>query len=387
MKRITLLVLAVLGWVLGWVTIGHAATPGAAPPPAGRPVEVLSTPAPTDEADPDPDEDLRQTRERAAAARQAESEREAQWAAHFPPRAGSRLGLHFLRPTPASFGFVRDAHPAVVKAVDDLGFLADVKSVSPNTLTLGRVSGQDETMRELDPVEAAKAYVTLWLPLYQLNPGVDYWEGWNEYQPRTREDWEWYARFEAERACRMRELGFRAAVGAFSTGRPEFREMLLFLPAIRAGVRCDGVLTLHEYSAPTLQTGFGDGIPNRPAFSDRGVLTFRYRYFYEDIFKALDLPIPLIVSEAGIDGGVLPGDSGLPSGGWRNFTEVWELAGLGADGPGSFVAQLEWYDRQLQRDEYVIGVALFTAGGSGAWESWDMEALYAPLTEYVLSQR
>jgi len=53
----------------------------------------------------------------------------------------SKLGLHVVRNNdPNILEFVRKAQPAVMKAVDDLGFLAEVKAVSPRTITIGRHS-------------------------------------------------------------------------------------------------------------------------------------------------------------------------------------------------------------------------------------------------------
>jgi len=58
-----------------------------------------------------------------------------------PELGPSKLGIHVARPnSPAILEFVRAAHPAVVKGVDDLGFLAEVKAASPETVTVGRLS-------------------------------------------------------------------------------------------------------------------------------------------------------------------------------------------------------------------------------------------------------
>ena len=49
-----------------------------------------------------------------------------------PELGPSKMGIHVARPnSPAILEFVRAAHPAVVKGVDDLGFLAEVKAASP----------------------------------------------------------------------------------------------------------------------------------------------------------------------------------------------------------------------------------------------------------------
>ena len=112
--------------------------------------------------------------------------------------------------------YVRRVRPRVMKSVDDLGWLSDVKLASPNTMTIGRISGQNENWpEELAPDAAARQFIDTNLNKYRLNPGVDYWEGWNEFVPVTAARWKWYAAFEAARACDMQALGFHAAVGGF----------------------------------------------------------------------------------------------------------------------------------------------------------------------------
>ncbi|MBI4770087.1 MAG: hypothetical protein HY784_06655 [Chloroflexi bacterium] len=212
---------------------------------------------------------------------------------------------------------------------------------------------------------------------------MDYWEGWNEYVPVSAADWSWYAAFEARRVCRMQALGLRAAVGGFSTGKPEFNEMLLFLPAIRAAALCQGILALHEYSAPTLQYGFGLAIPRRPAYPDRGILLLRDRYWYEDIFNPLNLAVPLAITEAGIDGLVGAGRPGPHGAGWRDFADWWTRSGLTGDAVAFYVSQLLWYDAELRKDDYLIGVTLFSAGAESfdIWRTFSLEPVLPALAD------
>jgi len=311
------------------------------------------------------------------------------WDTAFTGLSGTRLGLHFLKGSRIGFEYLRRVQPPVVKAVGDVGLADAIQEEFPDMVTIGRFNDQDESLRNLDPEAAAEIYVGQWLEKYRQNPNVDYWEGWNEYVAVTAEDWDWYAAFEAERACRMESLGLHAAIGGFSTGTPEFRKMLRFLPAMRAAEDCNAILTLHEYSAPTLQYGFGLPIPNRPAFPDRGMLLFRYRYFYEDIFKPLDIAVPLVISEAGIDGLVGAGRPGPHGAGWRDFIGWWNETGLTADveGISYYVDQLLWYDQELRKDDYLIGVTLFSAGAEGfhVWDTFKLEPVLPALADALAS--
>lgn len=297
----------------------------------------------------------------------------------------SKLGVHVVRNNnPLIMEFVRRAQPAVIKAVDDLGFLTEVKEASPRTITVGRhtIDTQDYSG---NPEEAAQKYVEKYLHIFQSNPGVDYWEAWNEPDPNNN-NMIWYSRFEQERVRQMAKHGFRCAIGGFSTGVPEMDEFQLFLPAIDVAMQHGGVLSLHEYGAPDMYYLYGDPLPGYPAYPDRGSLTFRYRWFYREFLEPAGMVIPLIITEAGIDGiiGNRPGPSGL---GWADFQDYWEDQGLGETGVEAFINQLAWYDAGVRQDGYVIGFTVFTAGGFDYWEKYNINPILPELTDYVISQR
>ena len=68
------------------------------------------------------------------------------WPNGLASQSDSKLGLHVVANNdPYIMEFVRRVRPRVMKSVDDLGWLSDVKLASPNTVTIGRISGQDET--------------------------------------------------------------------------------------------------------------------------------------------------------------------------------------------------------------------------------------------------
>jgi len=298
--------------------------------------------------------------------------------------SASKLGLHVQwNNSPNIMRFIRNYRPAVVKAMDDVGFMAEVKEESPSTVTVARLS-VDEQNTEGDPVERARAYVAMNLETYKSNPAVDYWEGLNEPGVRGRMDW--YAAFEVERVRLMAEHGLRCAVGAFSAGTPEYNEIEAFLPAIRAAKEHGGILTLHEYDAPLFDRSVGQGVPGAAAYADRGPLALRYRYWYEDFLKPRDLVIPLVISEAGVDGIVAnrPGPEGR---GWRDFSTYWSKQGLGGDDVQTYLSQLAWYDGEVRKDHYVLGFAVFTAGAMNEdWRSYDITSILRHIAHYIVKQ-
>ena len=297
----------------------------------------------------------------------------------------SKMGLHVIsNDSPWIMEFVRRVRPAVVKAVGDLGWLTDVKRVSPETVTIGRLMATHQDMNG-DPASAAQSFVAEQLVRYQLNPGVDYWEGWNE--PDPNEKMAWYAAFEAERVRLMAEQGFKAAVGGFATGVPEWDEFLAFIPAIEAAQRHGGILSLHEYGAPVYEYLVGSPLPGWPGHSDRGVMALRYRWWYQEALIPRGLAIPLVITEAGIDGILMSGQRPGPAGlGWRDFIGYWEEQGLGV-GPETYVRQLAWYDAELRADDYVIGFTVFTAGGGEHWRSYDVNTILPYLAAHIAEAR
>jgi hypothetical protein len=303
----------------------------------------------------------------------------------------SRIGLHAVRnASPRIMQFVRTVHPIVFKAVDDVGWLLDVKRESPGTVTIGRFEAPIEIGGN-DPQGAGRDFVDRWIGQYRLNPGADYWEGWNEVQPVDDYQWNWYAQWEGARACKMKEYGLRAAIGGFSTGTPEWDQMAKFMPAFEIAKACgaDFIFTLHEYSAPTIYYGLDIGIPGAPDIPGRkGILLFRYRYWYEGYLKPRGWgDVPLVISEWGVDGLVQAGRPGPGGFGWKDFSDWWSSQGLADDTELYYIEQMKWFDAEVARDPYVLGFAIYTAGGhtQDQFKSYDIDDILAPLATHMVT--
>ncbi len=295
------------------------------------------------------------------------------------------MGLHIIRANDANIiEFVKVGHPAVIKALDNFGYLAEVKAASPRTIVVGRVNYPHQSYTG-SPEESARKFVADQLDQYLINTAVDYWEGWNEPDPNL-DNMPWYTRFEQERVRLLAQYGLRAAIGGFSTGVPEMDEFALFLPAIETAIEYNGILTLHEYSAPDMTFLYGDPLPGYPAYPDRGSLTFRYRWYYREFLEPMGLVIPLVISEAGIDGiiGNRPGPDGT---GWSDFQKYWVQQGWADNGVDAFIKQLNWYDNGVREDGYVIGFTVFTAGGHDYWKNYDINPILPQLIDYMRSQQ
>ncbi len=111
----------------------------------------------------------------------------------------------------------------------------------------------------------------------------------------------------------------------------------------------------------------------------------RYRYWYETYLRHNDLVIPLVITEAGIDGGVLtslPGDYA----GWETFASE-QPEGMQRITLDDYLVDLDWYDNELRRDPYVYGFAVFNVGNpEGEWASFDLTSELSSLTSIARSK-
>ncbi|MEA3459407.1 MAG: hypothetical protein U9R11_01815, partial [Chloroflexota bacterium] len=265
----------------------------------------------------------------------------------------SKLGIHVQRIVGGVEDFIKEAKPGVVKSLEhNPDFWREVKEASPDTFIVGRLYVEKQLLD--DPIRRAREFCDELFPVAERMRGIyDAWEGYNEITCFDAETMRRYVDFEVERARIMHEEGFEVVVGNFSTGHPDLDMWEHFLPALREG----DFLGLHEYDAPTMRRW-------------ETWLCLRYRRIYDRLPQ--DARPPLIITECGIDGGVIPGH-GLE--GWKKFVSEEE-----------YLSQLKWYDGELQKDDYVIGATIFLFGCYPQWESFDIAGEMADkLSAYIQS--
>ena len=98
---------------------------------------------------------------------------------------------------------------------------------------------------------------------------------------------------------------------------------------------------MHEYSAPDMDWLFD-------YTTGEGWLTGRYRKVYRQFLIPDGRVIPLIITECGIDGGVLGNPDDINRG-WRSYQSA-----------ENYFDQLKWYDSLLKEDSYVMGATIFS---------------------------
>lgn len=295
--------------------------------------------------------------------------------------SGSKLSIHTSM-GPLSRGIISGGHPRIVKLLDSFGSADWIKRQDPGIAVVGRIflASQPQTG---DPAAAAEAWWSSVRATVTAYPAVDYWEGYNEPAVGSEAAMAWYAAMEAERVRLLANHSLRAAIGCFSAGVPDVTQpdvVTAFFPAVDAALQHSGILSLHEYAAPFLNSTFS-GDPS----TGEGWLTGRYRKLYRGFLAPTKRILPLVISETGIDGGTCGVSGSCPShpmgDGWKAFCDDW--SGLGhVDCPAYYLQQLQWYDAVMRADAYVLGCTVFSLEISG-WDAFDVSPLAGLLQAYL----
>lgn len=308
----------------------------------------------------------------------------------FPPGPPTKLGLFITRNDGRIKDLLRTGNVTLVKTLEyDPNFVAEMKSISPNTLIVGRMDVPQVNLVEMtDPRAAAQAFADLLLPIAtepRRLANIDAWEAFNEPIAGNPDEMARLGEFEAYRTEIFANAGVRSCVGNFSAGMPPLEWWPQFRPAIEAAIKHKGYLGLHEYSAPTMQFGTPQdplGWAVNPA--EEGWITLRYRKVYRGYLQPNKLEIPILLTEVGIDG-LLQNRPGPEGKGWTYFGDYWAGLGMGSDTPGNYIEQLAWYDAHLMADDYILGSAIFAAAASPGWESYEVLGETFPFLHQYLS--
>lgn len=255
--------------------------------------------------------------------------------------------------------FFAKAKPRIAKVLlpTDIGRLQTLAQLSPDTVWIGRIVLDDQNLD--NPAQSGRELGERIIETARRYPAISLWEGYNEPDTSTREALAAYAEHEIQRTLTLHRAGLKSIVGNFSTGTPEISLWPFFYPALEYG----DALGLHEYDAPGM----------------RRLSSWLCGRFVR-VYGALpaELRKPLIVSECGIDGGVL-GDGRA---GWKRYMDA-----------SGYMAELTWYDRLLMQCASrwpILGATIFGWWGRGGytWDEYDIDgALATLLRDYIVSTR
>ncbi len=295
----------------------------------------------------------------------------------------SKLGIHLIGSYTEGARKIISAGPVVIKVLDPQASkdmqeaVLDYKKRFPKGIVVMRVWERTPNVHynlEDDPTASADDFWEKVLrPAVEALPkevrkAIDYLEGPNEGE--TTPTWEtvdsarWFGQFWVRLARRIKEAGCRPCVGSIAVGNPPgtleeiYAKLEAFLPALRVLKIYNGAWSYHAYSLE-----YSTDIEKERWYS------LRYRIFYE--FLAKKHPelrnLPLILTEGGID------KLGNPQ------TDGWRARG----NEEKYQEWLKWFDAELRKDKYVVGVTLFQIGNPEGWWSFDLEPIADWMAEYL----
>lgn len=238
--------------------------------------------------------------------------------------------------------------------------LIDPPSVNlfPGSRTIGRIYVPDEVANSFieKGAQGAHEWFALVDPRMAAAPYVYVWELPNEPPVQTALQRRNLVDFTERAVFLMHQAKRRTAALCLSVGWPDVGKAA----ELKGALATTDFWALHEYSAPSMMT-------------DEGWLCLRYRRTVEELRACNSRIPPLLITECGIDGGVI--NRGRT--GWRTFASRPEYLG-----------QLQWYDGELGRDDYVQAATIFTSGPNQDWIDFDVdEPASRDLSHYIDSKK
>jgi hypothetical protein len=295
-----------------------------------------------------------------------------------PPTTGSKIGVHaIVANRVAEFQqqlVSAGTHFCVVKAVDDLNWLSDVKALSPDTKIMARLTSPDEGVTPVnnpgvDLDRLARRVMQVIFDKLDADPDladvVDYWEPVNEPLGGGVPTDAYVRLAELMKRCMLLAEGrrLRLALFAFNAGTPEWPDMVgMAETGVFQQARDGGhIVTFHEgvFGDDPVDKWFGGVIPGAPQVAGGGALCCRYRFLAHLLRQRGEL-VPFAITEFYAGGG-------------------YEQTGDSDD----ILQRFKWYDEQIRADDYVMGFCPFTLGPVGQWRSHDYEFIYPRLLEYI----
>ena len=303
--------------------------------------------------------------------------------------SASKLSAHLINNYTAGSSNVVSGHPRVFKVLGlDSGFpsgmvqaMRDYKARVPNGKLIVRIYSARTYSLANDATASASDFwnTILQQGLNYLTPSdralIDYLEGPNEGQTPTLgypnatdqqalQASQWFNQFWTNLTPLIVAAGYRPSIGSIAVGNPGGSQaqmqsyLAAFVPALRQAQAAGGAWGYHAYTID---------YTTDPA--DEIWYSLRYRQFYS--YFAGSYPdlnnMPLILTEGGVD------QTGNPA------TSGWQ-----ARGPASYYQRwLNWFDRQMQQDSFVLGCTLFENGDSTGWPSFELEPIAGWLGNYL----
>jgi hypothetical protein len=301
------------------------------------------------------------------------------WLSIFPGIAAvslpsqSRISVHLLISYSSGAAQIIQAHPRVLKILGtDSGMMQaarDYKASTPGGTVVCRIYTSRTWSRTENPaVAGSNFWQTVLAPAFSgLSASdrelIDYVEGPNEGDSTptwgSSSDTDWYNTFWVHLAPLIANAGFRPLAFSISVGNPpgsqaEIQDRLnRIAPSLRLCQQLGGGWSYHSYS-----------LPYSTNLTDEIWYSLRYRHYYSYFASAHpDLTsLPLVLTEGGIDG----------VGPWSTRGDTTK-----------FQNWLVWFDQEVRKDPYCLGLTLFQIGDTGGWNGFNVEPIAPWLAGYL----
>jgi hypothetical protein len=289
------------------------------------------------------------------------------------PPSQSKISVHLLVNYSPGAAQIIQARPRVIKILGtDSGMMQaarDFKASTPDGKVVCRIYTSRTWARTDDPAAAGSNFWQTVLAPALVNLSaqdralIDYVEGPNEGDSTptwgSSADADWYNTFWLHLAPQIANAGFRPLGFSISVGNPpgntaEIQDKLnRIAPALRLCQQLGGGWSYHSYS-----------LPYSTNLTDEIWYSVRYRQYYS--YFASTHPdlvnLPLVLTEGGIDG-VGPWSTRGDTNRYQNW--------------------LTWFDSEIRKDNYCLGVTLFQIGDTGGWNGFNVEPIAPWLASYL----
>jgi CARDB protein len=292
--------------------------------------------------------------------------------------SSSHISAHLINAYTAGSSNIIAGHPRVLKILDLGGDMLqaarDYKAATPSGKIVLRIYTPFSYPNTADPGTSATNFWTTILqpPINSLSASdralIDYLEGPNEGDSTptwgSLGDAQWFTGFWTNLSPLIAAAGFKPCIGSIAVGNPggdpsQIQALIsTFVPALRQAKALGGAWSYHAY---TLNYTTDANLES--------YYSLRYRQYYSQFASQFPdlVNMPLILTEGGVD------QSGTPA------TSGWQARGTAAD----YERWLNWFDRQIGQDSYVLGCTLFEIGNPSGWSSFDLEPIGLWMRNYL----
>ena len=290
------------------------------------------------------------------------------------PPSQSKISVHLLSSYSPGASQIIQAHPRVIKILGTdnsmLQAARDFKASTPDGKIVCRIYTPNRwTINDNPAVAGTNFWQTVLSPaLFAWSAAdralIDYVEGPNEGDSTptwgSAADTQWYNTFWMHLAPLIANAGFKPLAYSISVGNPPGSQAEILgsldriVPSLRLCQSLGGGWSYHSYS-----------LPYSTNLTDEIWYSVRYRQYYS--YFASSYPdlvnLPLVLTEGGIDG----------AGPWSTRGDT-----------NKFQNWLAWFDSEIRKDAYCLGVTVFQIGNTTDWNGFNVEPVAPWIANYLL---